>query len=446
MTDVDVDLFVIGGGSGGVRAARIAATHGARVAIAEEHRWGGTCVIRGCVPKKLLVYASEFAHAFDDARGFGWEVGPVRHDWAALIAAKDREIARLSGLYQGNLERHGVVRHDGRATLVDAHTVAIGGARVRAGHILIATGGRPVRPRIPGAELFITSDEAFHLPTLPARIAIVGGGYIGVEFAHIFRGLGAEVTLIHRRDRVLAGFDDDLRDAVEAGLARAGVVVRAGGEPRAVRRAADGAIVLELDGAEVVADVAMAATGRAPHTAGLGLEAAGVAVDARGAIAVDAWSQTSAPSVYAVGDVTGRVALTPVAIREGHAFADTVFGGKAIKIDHELIATAVFAQPAAAAVGLSEAAAIARGHDVQIYATKFRPMKHTMTGRGDQVFLKLVVDRVTGVVLGVHMVAAEAPEIIQAVAIAVTMGATKDDFDRTFAVHPTAAEELVLLR
>ena len=441
----DVDLFVIGGGSGGVRAARIAATHGARVAIAEEYRWGGTCVIRGCVPKKLLVYASEFAGAFADAAGYGWQVGPVRHDWAALIAAKDREIERLSGLYRGNLEKAGATVLSGRATLVDAHTVAIGDARIRARHVLIATGGHARRPAIPGGERFITSDQAFHLPALPAHVAIVGGGYIGVEFAHIFRGLGAAVTLIHRGARVLPGFDDDLRAAVEDGLGRAGVEVRAGTEPRAVREV-DGRLAIELDGATVTADVAMAATGRAPSTAGLGLEAAGVAVDARGAITVDAWSRTSVPHIYAVGDVTGRVALTPVAIREGHAFADTVFGGRPTPIHHDLIATAVFAQPAAAAVGLTEAAARARGHDVRIYQTRFRPMKHTLTGRGDQVFLKLVVDRATDRVLGVHMVAADAPEIVQAAAIAVTMGATKADFDRTFAVHPTAAEELVLLR
>ncbi|MEZ4399577.1 MAG: glutathione-disulfide reductase [Kofleriaceae bacterium] len=441
----DVDLFVIGGGSGGVRAARIAATHGATVAIAEEHRWGGTCVIRGCVPKKLLVYASEFAHAFEDARGYGWDVGPVSHDWARLIAAKDREIARLSELYVGNLRRHGVVIHDGRATLVDAHTVRINGQDVRARTILIATGGRPKRPAIPGGERFITSDEAFYLPARPARIAIVGGGYIGVEFAHIFQGLGAAVTLLHRGPRVLPGFDDDLRAAVEDGLARAGVVVRASTEPRAVVATADG-LALEVDGEPVVADVAMAATGRAPATDGLGLAAAGVTTDGRGAIVVDDWSRTTADSVYAVGDVTGRAALTPVAIREGHAFADSVFGGRPTQVVHDLIATAVFAQPAAAAVGLTEATARHRGHDVQIYATRFRPMKHTMTGRGDQVFLKLVVDRASRKVLGVHMVAPEAPEIIQAAAIAVTMGATKDDFDRTFAIHPTAAEELVLLR
>ena len=441
----EVDLFVIGGGSGGVRAARIAATHGATVAIAEDDRLGGTCVIRGCVPKKLMVYASEFAHAFADAAGFGWTVGPARHDWAALIAAKDREIARLSGLYRANLEKAGVTIHAARARLLDAHTVLVGDQPVRARHVLIATGGRPKVPAIPGGERFITSDQAFHLPALPGHVVIVGGGYIGVEFAHVFRGLGAAVTLVHKGARVLPGFDDDLRAAVQDGLARAGVALRSGGVPRALRADGD-RLALELDGEPVIADLAMAATGRAPATAGLGLEAAGVAVDGRGAIVVDDWSRTSVPHVYAVGDVTGRVALTPVAIREGHAFADTVFGGKPIQVVHELIATAVFAQPAAATVGLTEASARARGHAVRIFQTRFRPMKHTLSGRDEPVFLKLVVDAATDRVLGVHMVAPDAPEIVQAAAIAVTMGATKADFDRTFAVHPTVAEELVLLR
>jgi glutathione reductase (NADPH) len=445
--EFDLDLLVLGGGSGGVRAARIAAGHGARVAIVEEYRWGGTCVIRGCVPKKLMVYAGELGHALADAAGYGWHVGPVRHDWAALIAAKDREIARLSGLYRANLERAGVELIDGRATVLDPHTVAIDGAPRRARYLLIATGGRPKRPAIPGGELMITSDEAFHLPTLPARIAIVGGGYIGVEFAHIFRALGAEVTLIHRGAQVLPGFDDDLRGAVEAGLAGAGIALAPGREPRAVVRSADGALTVTLDdGQAIEVDLAMAAVGRIPATAGLGLEDVGVALDRRGAIVVDRFSQSSVPSIYAVGDVTGRQALTPVAIREGHAFADTVFGGTPIAVDHALIATAVFAQPPAAAIGLTEAAARAAGHAVTIFQTRFRPMKHTLTGRDEHVLLKLVVDAASDRVLGVHLVGDDAPEIIQAAAIAVTMGATKADFDRTFAIHPTVAEELVLLR
>ncbi len=447
----DVDLFVIGGGSGGVRAARIAATHGARVAIAEDNRWGGTCVIRGCVPKKLMVYASEIRAILEDARGYGWDIGPARHDWATFIAAKDREIARLSALYLGNLVKAGVGIFDGRAQLIEPHLLevtALDGTttRVSAGHVLIATGGTPRMPLIPGAELAITSDQVFELPALPPRIAVIGGGYIGVEFAHIFAGLGAQVTLIHRGARVLPGFDDDVRAVVEDGLARAGITLLAGTEPRSIARRADGGLALEVAGATVVTDSVVAAIGRLPSTGGLGLAALDVQLDVRGAVIVDEWSASSIPHIYAVGDVTGRQALTPVAIREGHAFADTVFGDRPTPVHHNLIPTAVFAQPPAAAIGLGEGAARQQGLDVQIYATRFRPMRHTISGRPDQTLIKLVVDRATRRVLGVHMVGEDAAEIIQAAAIAVTMGATKDDFDRTFAVHPTAAEELVLLR
>ena len=443
----DVDLFVLGGGSGGVRAARIAATHGARVAIAEERRWGGTCVVRGCVPKKLLVYAAAAGAQIADARGYGWDIGPAppRHDWSALIAAKDREIDRLSGAYLGNLRKAGVAIHDGRARLADAHTVEVGGSRVTAAHVLVAVGGAPKLPPIPGAELMITSDQAFHLAALPRRVAIVGGGYIGVEFAHIFAGLGATVTLIHRADRVLAGFDHDVRDAVEEGLARAGVTLIAKDEPRAVERTADG-LAVSLASTTVVADTVMAAVGRAPNTEGLGLVEAGVTLDRRGAITVDEWSRTSVPHIYAVGDVTGRVTLTPVAIREGHAVADTLFGHKPTRILHDLIATAVFSIPPAATVGLGEEVARARGLELQIYASRFKPMRHALTGRDDRTYIKMIVDAGSRRVLGLHMVGDDAPEIVQAAAIAITMGATKDDFDRTFAVHPTAAEELVLLR
>ncbi len=441
----DVDLFVLGGGSGGVRAARIAAGHGARVAIAEERRWGGTCVIRGCVPKKLLVYASAAGAQLADARGMGWEFGPARHDWSTLIAAKDREIARLSDLYLANLRQAGVAIHDGHARLVDAHTVEVAGRRVTAATILVATGGVPRRPAVAGHELMITSDEAFHLPAMPQRIAIVGGGYIGVEFAHIFAGLGAQVTLIHRGDRVLPGFDGDLRAAVGDGLVGAGIEVIAGDEPRAIERTATG-LALVLGGTTVTADAVMAATGRAPNSAGVGLAEVGVVLDGRGAITVDEWSRSSVPHIHAVGDVTGRLALTPVAIREGHAFADSVFGGRPTPVPHDLVPTAVFAQPAAAAVGLSEQTARGRGLDVTIFATRFRPMRHVLTGRADRTLVKLVVETGTRRVLGLHMVGDDAPEIVQAAAIAITMGATKDDFDRTFAVHPTVAEELVLLR
>ena len=444
--DVDVDLFVLGGGSGGVRAARVAAAHGARVAIAEQSRWGGTCVIRGCVPKKLMVYAAEVSAMVEDARGFGWTIEAPRHDWAALIAAKDREIQRLSDLYVGNLRRHGCVLHDAHARLLDAHTVDVGGARVRAAHILVATGGAPRRLACPGAELAVTSDEVFHLPALPPRVLVVGGGYIGVEFAHIFAGLGAQVTLAHRGERVLPGFDHDVRGAVEAGLAGHGITVAAGAEVASIVRDAGGLVATLTTGAVHPVDLVLAAVGRVPRSAGLGLEEAGVVLDARGAIVVDEWSRTRVPHVFAVGDVTGRVALTPIAIREGHAVADTLFGGRPTPVHHHNIPTAVFAQPPAASVGLSEEVARAAGHAVQVFAARFRPMRHTLTGRAQQVLLKLVVDAGDRKVLGVHMVGPDAPEIIQAAAIAVTMGATKDDFDRTFAIHPTTAEELVLLR
>ena len=444
--DFDVDLFVLGGGSGGVRAARVAASHGARVAIAEAHRWGGTCVIRGCVPKKLMVYAAEVAAMVEDARGFGWTIEAPRHDWAALIAAKDREIQRLSDLYVGNLRRHGCTIHDGHARLLDPHTVAINGQRVRAAHVLIAVGGAPRPLPIPGAELAISSDEVFHLPALPPRVLVGGGGYIGVEFAHIFAGLGAKVVLVHRGSQVLPGFDSAVRATVEDGLAGHGIALAAGVELASIVRNPDGLVATLTDGTVHIVDLVMAAVGRWPRTAGLGLEEAGVVVDARGAVVVDEWSRTRVPHIYAVGDVTGRVALTPIAIREGHAFADTVFGGRPTPVVHDQIPTAVFSQPPAAAVGLTEDTARARGHQVKVYQAKFRPMRHTLSGRATQVLIKLVVDEADRKVLGVHMVGADAPEIIQAAAIAVTMGATKDDFDRTFAIHPTTAEELVLLR
>jgi glutathione reductase (NADPH) len=441
MKRFDLDFFVIGGGSGGVRAARVAAEHGARVAIAEEDRWGGTCVIRGCVPKKLLVYASEARRAFDDARGHGWTFEGERHDWAALVAGKDKEIARLSRAYADRLSKAGAEVLDGRAALADPHTIEIGGRRITAAHVLVATGGAPKRPE---SGTWITSDEAFHLPALPARIGILGGGYIGVEFAHIFAGLGAKVTLVHRDVHVLRGFDQDVRSAVTAGLTAAGIEVIAHRE--LVVRPHGAAQVLHAGDREVEVDLAMSAIGRAPRSAGLGLAEAGVKIDARGAITVDEYSRTSVQHIFAVGDVTGRVALTPIAIREGHAVADTLFGGRPTPIRHELIPTAVFAQPPAAAVGLTEPAAREAGHDVAVFRARFRPMRYALSGRDEQVLIKVIVDKATDRVLGVHMVGVDAPEIIQAIAVAVTMGATKADLDRTFALHPTTAEELVLLR
>jgi len=436
MTRFDVDLFVLGGGSGGVRAGRVAAEHGARVAIAEEYRWGGTCVIRGCVPKKLLVYASEVQRTLEDARGHGWTIDGARHDWAALIEAKDREIARLSAAYHARLSKAGAEVIEGRARLVDAHTVEVAGRRITAANILVATGGKAKRP----AGSWITSDEAFHLPTLPRRIAILGGGYIGVEFAHIFAGLGAQVTLIHRDTHVLRGFDPDVREAVTHGLVAHGI------EVVCCRELISHGTTLTIEDRTIEVDLAMAAIGRAPNTQGLGLSEVGVQLDERGAIVVDEWSRTTVPHIYAVGDVTGRVALTPVAIREGHAVADTLFGERPTPVRHHLIPTAVFAQPPAAAIGLTEPGAAAAGHNVRTYRATFRPMRYALTERDEKVMLKLVVDRDTDRVLGLHMVGPDAPEIVQAAAIAITMGATKADLDRTFAMHPTTAEELVLLR
>ena len=447
MNQYDFDLFVIGGGSGGVRAARIAAGHGARVAIAEEYRYGGTCVIRGCVPKKLLVYASMFREEFEDAAGFGWEAAEAAFSWPKLIVAKDREIARLEGIYEKLLTGAGVAPLKGRAVLEDPHTVTVGGRRHSAATILVATGARPVKPPIPGAELTITSNEAFHLPALPRRIAILGGGYIACEFAGIFNGLGAEVVQLYRGDQVLRGFDDDVRRHVGQEMSKKGVDLMLNAHVARIDRNRDGKLKLSLgDGTAVEADAVMAATGRSPNTAGLGLEDAGVRLDETGAVVVDEWSRANVEHIYAVGDVTNRVNLTPVAIREGHCFADTVFGRRPRKPDHADVPHAVFCQPTAAAVGLTEAAARAKHRAVDIYRTAFTPLKHTLSGRPEKTLMKLVVDADSDRVLGVHMVGPEAAEIIQGVAIAVKMKATKADFDATLGIHPTAAEEFVTMR
>ncbi len=447
----DVDLFVVGGGSGGVRAARVAAGYGAKVAIAEAYRWGGTCVIRGCVPKKLLVYASEVSRTLDDARGQGWTIAPATFDWPTLIAAKDREIARLSNAYQDRLRKAGVRLLDGRATIVDLHTIEVNSERITAANIVIATGGIP---RIPGIGEWITSNEAFHLPQLPKKIAIAGGGYIGVEFAHIFAGFGVEVTLVHRDRRLLRGFDPDLEAEVALGLTARGVRVVLEAEVTGSERTATGGHKMTLTPRDpqkpvpspIECDLAMAATGRAPNIEGLGMAELGVNLDCHGGIVVDEYSRTNIAHLFAIGDVNGRLALTPTAIREGHAVADTLFGGKPTAIDHRLIPTAVFGQPPAAAVGLTESAANAAGHDVKVFRARFRPMKYALSGRDEHVMMKLVVDRATDRVLGMHMVGVDAAEIVQAAAIAITMGATKADFDRTVALHPTTAEELVLLK
>ena len=427
MAKFDVDFFVIGGGSGGVRAARIAAEHGAKVAIAEESRWGGTCVVRGCVPKKLMVYASEVSRTVDDARGQGWTIPDASFDWPTFIAGKDKEIARLSAAYLSRLQKAGVAIHDSRAKLVDPHTLEIGGTRVTAANILVATGGRPRWPDQPGT--WVTSDEVFHMPELPKRIAILGAGYIGIEFAHIFAGLGSKVTIIHRHEHVLAGFDPEIAAQVERGLAKHGVDLHIGDH---------------LPDAPF--DLRMAAIGRHPASDGIGLAEAGIVMNSRGAVVVDEFSRTSVPHIFAVGDVTYRVQLTPIAIREGHAVADTLFGNRPTSITHELIPTAVFAQPAVGMIGLTEPAAIAAGHEVQIFRARFKPMRYALSGRDEHVLIKLVVSKTTDKVLGLHIVGPDAPEIVQAAAIAITMGATKADLDRTFALHPTTAEELVLLR
>ncbi len=442
------DLFVIGGGSGGVRAARIAAGHGARVALAEEYRYGGTCVIRGCVPKKLLVLASRFADEFERAPGHGWRVDGARFDWPTLRAAKDRELARLEGLYREGLAQAGVRTFDARAVLDGPGRVALPGlgTTVRAGRVLVATGGTPRRPGIPGADLAITSNEVFDLPALPARLAIEGGGFIAVEFACLMQRLGVQVTLVYRGDRILRRFDDDLRRHLDAAMREAGIAIRTGAAIAAIERRA-GALSVRTDrGAAFEADQVMLAVGRVPNTRGLGLETVGAELDAGGAIRVDADSRTTADRVWAVGDVTDRLALTPVAIREGHAFADTEFGGRPWRCDHDNVPQAVFSTPEIGTVGLTEAQARARGLRVAIYRSRFRPMSNALAPRAQRMLVKLVVDRADERVLGVHLCGPDAAEMIQLAGVAMKAGATKRDFDLTVAVHPTAAEELVTLR
>jgi glutathione reductase (NADPH) len=449
VTERDFDLFVIGGGSGGVRAARIAAQHGAKVAIAEEYRFGGTCVIRGCVPKKLLVYASRFRDDFEDAAGFGWTVGSTRFDWPTLIANKDTEIARLEAAYRRTVGNAGATSFDTRATVADPNTVVLAGdgRKVTARHILVATGGHPVKPDIPGAEHAITSNEAFHLKKLPASILIVGGGYIAVEFAGIFSGLGARTTLLYRGQKVLRGFDDDLRAGLMEEMAKRDIDVRINADVAAIEKQQRRGLAVTLkDGSTLEVAQVMFATGRSPNTAGLGLEAAGVKLGAKGEIVVDAESRTSVPSIYAVGDVTDRVNLTPVAIREGHAFADTVFGNKRWTVSHDLIPTAVFSTPEIGTVGLPEHIACQRYPKLDAYRTRFRPMKHTLSGRDERVIMKLLVDGETDKVVGCHILGPDAAEIVQMAAIALRMGATKADFDATVALHPSIAEELVTMR
>ncbi len=448
MADFDLDLFVIGGGSGGVRAARIAANHGAKVAIAEEYRMGGTCVIRGCVPKKLLVYASRFAHEFEDAAGYGWTVEGAKFDWPTLIANKDKEIARLEAAYRKNVGGAGAEIIDSRAVVEDAHTVRVlkTGARLRAKYILIATGGHPSTMGIPGEEFAITSNEAFHLEALPRRIVIQGGGYIGVEFACLFAALGSKVTLVHRGDEILRGFDDDLRAHLRMEMVARGIDVRLNDTIRKIERHDTHRCAFLTDGAAIEADQIMLAIGRDANTKNIGLEQVGVKLKKSGAVAVDEASRTNIPSIYAIGDVTDRLALTPVAIREGHAVADSLFGNNPWHLDHANVPSAVFSEPEIGTVGLSETAAKAAGRQIDIYRTRFKPMKATLSGRDTAMLMKLVVEQQTEKVLGVHIVGESAAEMVQLAAIAVKMGATKRDFDNTVALHPTSAEELVTLR
>jgi glutathione reductase (NADPH) len=448
MADHDVDLFVIGAGSGGVRAARVAASHGARVMAAEEYRVGGTCVIRGCVPKKLLVYASRFSQEFEDAGGYGWTVPDPTFHWSALIANKDREIARLEAAYAATLERYNVALVKSRAVLEDAHTVRLAtGASVRAKTILISTGAWPhMGPSIPGLEHAISSNEAFHLPELPRRILVQGGGYIAVEFACIFAGLGSEVTLVYRGENILRGFDDDVREHLRNEMRNRGITVTCGHTVTEIQKAGEEFGTRLSDNSTIKSDKVMFAIGRHPNVSGFGLERLGIKISSHGGIEVDEFSRTSVSNIYAVGDVTNRVNLTPVAIREGHAFADTVFGGKPTPVDHTNVPTAVFSEPEIGVIGLTETQARERLAKFDVYKTTFRPMKATLSGRNTRTFMKLLVDGTADRVVGCHIVGPDAGELIQVVGIAVKMGATKADFDATMAVHPTAAEELVTMR
>jgi len=449
MTTYDYDLFVIGGGSGGVRAGRVAASLGKKVAIAEEYRFGGTCVIRGCVPKKLFVYASQFPEHFEDAAGYGWTVGESRFDWPTLIANKDREIARLEGIYRGGLERAGAEIIESRAVLEDAHTVRLtkDGRTVTAETILIATGGRPApHPALPGYEFCITSNDAFHLAELPKSIAIAGGGYIAVEFANIFHGLGVETTLVYRGLEILSRFDTDMRRDLHAAMEAKGIRIVCQAIATKVEKRPDGRLDVQInDGETLTVDQFMLAIGRTPNTEELGLEKAGVETGKVGEILVDDYSRTNVPNIYAIGDVTNRVQLTPVAIHEAMCFVDTVYRGTPTSPDFDTIATAVFSQPEIGTVGLSEDAAARRHDEIEVYLARFRPMRHTLSGRQERMTMKLVVDAATRRVVGAHILGPDAGEMAQLLGIAVKAKLTKDDFDRTMAVHPSAAEELVTM-
>jgi len=447
MAEYDYDLITIGAGSGGVRASRVAAGQfGARVAVVENSRVGGTCVMRGCVPKKLLIYGAHFSEEAEDAAGYGWTVDGVRHDWSALIDNKNRELQRLEGVYHRLLRDAGVTLLEGRGRVVDPHTVEVDGKTYTAEHILIAVGGWPTMPNIPGIEHAITSNEALDLPARPDRIVIVGGGFIAVEFAGIFNAFGSRVTEVIRAGQILRGFDEDVRDTLATEMEKKGIRIRRECQVHSIEKQADGSLSLLSDcGEEMTADAVMYATGRAPNTANLGLDEVGVTLDDRGAVVVDEWNRSSVPSISAIGDVTDRVNLTPVAIKEGMAFALTTFGKTPTTMEYGNIPSAVFSQPPVGTVGLTEAQARAKG-PVEVYLSRFRPMKYTLSGRDERTMMKLIVCRETNRVLGAHMVGVDAAEIIQGIGIAIKAGATKADFDATVGIHPTAAEEFVTMR
>ena len=446
MAQYDFDLFTIGGGSGGVRASRVSGVLGARVALAESGRLGGTCVNVGCIPKKLFTYAAHFRDELEDAADFGWSVGAPRFDWARLLANKEREITRLNGVYERLLTNAGVRILRGRAKLADAHTVELDGRRYSARHILIATGSWPQLPQVPGREHAITSNDAFYLERLPARVLVVGGGYVAVEFASIFNGLGVETTLAYRGARLLRGFDAELVERLGAEMQKKGVRIRLNCNPARIAKLPQALDVSFEDGVRQEVDAVMFATGRKPSTQDLGLEAAGVQLGADGAVLVDRYSKSSVDSIHAIGDVTNRLNLTPVATAEGMALAHTLFGGAPSAPDHENVPTAVFANPNLATVGLPEDKARERYGEVEVFKTAFRALKHTLGASDEQIFMKLVVDARSQRVLGAHMIGPEAGEIIQGIAIALKLGATKAQFDATIGIHPTAAEEFVTLR
>ncbi len=443
---MDFDLFVIGGGSGGVRCGRIAAAHGARVGVAESRFWGGTCVNVGCVPKKFMVMAAEYGALAEDARGFGWDIANTGYDWSRLIAAKNKEISRLNGIYTRLLNQAGVKIFEAKASFIDAHTLDVGGKRITAEKIVIATGGHPTGLEIPGAEHAIVSDDIFVMQNMPRRVAVVGSGYIAVEFAGVFAGLGAQTHLIYRQPLPLRGFDEDLRGALAEALGQTHVRLHPGTTPTAITRDGAGKHLLLSNGTVLEVDAILFATGRAPNTAGLNLTAAGVETGAAGEVKINADFTTSVPHIYALGDVTNRLNLTPVATAEGHALADTLFGNKPRGVSLETVPTAVFSIPPIATVGISEAEAAKRPDGARIFLTRFTPMRHTISGRKRQTVMKLIVDAKTDKVLGAHMLGEDAPEIMQGLAVAIVAGATKADFDRTIGIHPTAAEEFVTLR